>query len=536
MYVSVSYWTVEGLDVIFASYFQNAQATVQQLKDKIREQISVDTSSQRILYRGRELRDADAALNSSGIPQNAVLHMVSAPIPRHPRPNSPMFPQGIAIPIGMSVSTHIETGGNATAGAGDTAGRNGAPGSGDANTNAGHDDDGRTPGALPEGLPGTARVMGPFSIPINVETMGTNDEERMSQVASSIMEQILQSGMIPGGEAGRPTVVAVQQRSGQAPMNPSVDGGRQPYVPLVQNNIHPSLSTRGELNGRLSIELLDLMLNRIEQQNMERDPGPPLLVATSQAMDSHRTAWAQAAFRFLESSRSILSESNLSSETFNSLNRIFHEAGIETIQRRVSLQSHPIACDFHGDDSEGEERENVITERNFENISHDSDSSASSVSHFTPSIRPININDQAFEQETPRNASSEPRELNAQRADQQNNANNQPEGNENSSQRIAEWFRNVDMDDLSLVASVVLGELAGRTMSILQAPQNSLLHQMQDRLRGSSLPTASQNSIGSNALVLRMIERLQSLSSLTNVNRRELSVRFVINLYLIMIN
>ena len=476
------------------------QATINNLKERVQEVTSVPVDSQRILYRGRELRDNDASLSSLGVPSDAVLHMISSARSRPPRPNSPQFPQGFTIPLGMVVTAQVETGGSAApeggavaAGLGEEMARNAAnapaPDAADANAASAP---GTLPRPSPQGGMAGARVLGPFSIPINMEGIRDGGDADMSQVALSVVQQMVQAGVLPGGGGGGPAMVSVGRRAQPHPpggIRPANQEGRvsnnvNPMPAMYEsergNNAPPRLNSRGELQGPLGIELLEDMLSRIENENMEEDPGPAISVVTAEDMDAHATAWAQAALRFLRASRSILEEAELSRPTLAAVNRIFEEAGIERIDQEFAPESFPICIDSNEDDDD------------------------------------IHVDHGSHDNTTRRTESIGVRPRRGRRAGDVDDLRSGPHSNQNQpsgtsslglqSVEATQWFRSASTDDLLLIAAVAVGEIGRRTMMAMGAIEP--LH-------------------GTNALMLRTIQRLRSLSTLQGVNRRELSVRVV---------
>lgn len=329
------------------------------MKSELATSTGIPATQHRVLHRGRELTDDTVRLSSLNLPDNAVLHMATRPPPEAQQ-------QGRA-------------GGAPGAAAGAGRGTGGAPGPPQFNFGApfaapgiqgglgnlfsmfqgmpgaqGPTIGGAAPGGNPGGGPGarapTAAVLGSFTLGPGGIVSGPSPDA-MNQIQQSIAQMFGNlgnpGGIGPGGAAiavpiGFPAVgmTGATSMSGDATL-PS-------DTPVLQN---------GRYAERSVIQGLDEMLVRLQNGNMETDPGPGLYVSTSEAVrrPEVRNAWSQSALTMLRSCRAVLRNANLNRETLAAVNRIFTAAGLESLP--LGVRSFPIG------DVESEEEGAAVGQR-----------------------------------------------------------------------------------------------------------------------------------------------------------------------------
>jgi len=365
------------------------------LKQALERITGVEGPRQRLLHRGRELTDESASPESLGWRDGLILHMVSQPAPA-------------ASGGGRRVRRRAQAAG-------------GPPPEQDlfdfstllppelAPAFAAFRDSLRR-----EGLGVQSSMIGPFTIPM--------DGEEGSDLAEQ-MQEMLQ------GALGSSTV---------APPIPSD----------LLNGRPPPLNDDGELEMGASIDVLDQMLLRLENENMEEDQVPAL---QETGLENFRNPeysrnWSVATRCFLNAARVILQDCRLNRETREVVNRALRAAGLEPLP--LGVRSFPVAHAGSGSDDDNE--------------------------------GPVPM-------ELPASQSGRQAQRSERTATQQSAAATEQEDHS--------WVQNISHEDLIVVAAVAIGELTRRFMGVLGDLQN---------------PT------GVNAMILRIAERLRSMSSIRN--------------------
>ena len=325
------------------------------LKSRVAVSTGIPTAQHRILHRGRELTDDAVHLSSLNFPEDVVLHLAT-------RPRPDQLPQQRRAPAAAAGAT---AGGHQTTGV-----AGGMPGvtiqnmfSGGQGGNifslfqgmAGAQGAGQQAGAAGGGAAAAAvgagggpgvrgpAIVGSFTLGPNGIVPGPNPE-----IATQIQQGLAQmfgslGGNMPGGVGGG---------GGNGPMGMAVPIG---FPASALGGISPAMHSgdetlpgdtpvlhQGRYTERSVLQGLDEMLVRLQNGNMESDPGPEVYMATSGAIrrPEVRAAWAQSAATMLRACRAVLRNANLNRETLATVNRIFTAAGLESLP--LGVRSFPI--------------------------------------------------------------------------------------------------------------------------------------------------------------------------------------------------
>lgn len=363
----------------------------------------LEVSRQRLLHRGRELSDESASPESLGWHDGLVLHMVSRQAPPATRgggtrtgqaqaaagpagvPQQPGGQQQVAFDLSSMLPPDL---GPAFAAFRDSIRRAGE-------------------GGIQGGM------IGPIAVPID-------GEEGFAQQ----MQEMLQDAL-------RGNTVA-----------PPIPGD-------LLNGRPPPLNNEGELEMGSSIDVLDRMLLRLENENMEEDQVPALQESDLENFRNpeYNRNWSVAIRSFLNAARVILQDCRLNRETREVVNRALRAAGLDPLP--LGVRSFPVSHSASGSDDDDEG--SIPLER----------------------------------------SGSQNGRQSSQRSERTQNQQRvaATEGEDHS------WVQNISHEDLIIVAAVAIGELTRRFMGVLGDLQS---------------PT------GVNAMILRIAERLRSMSSVRN--------------------
>eukprot|EP00890_Picochlorum_soloecismus_P002050 jgi/Picsp_1/2846/NSC_01072-R1_hypothetical protein CHLNCDRAFT_136254 [Chlorella variabilis] len=386
------------------------------LKQALETVTGVEVSRQRLLHRGRELTDESSSAESLGWRDGVVLHMVSQQPPPATRGGG------------------TQTGRRAQAAAGPTTG--------------------------PQQQGGEQQGLFDFSslLPPDLAPAFNAFRDSLTREGVGIQGGMIGPIAVPmDGENGAGFAEQMQEMLQDALRNNTV----APPIPGdLLNGRPPPLNENGELEMGASIDVLDQMLIRLENENMEEDQVPALQETDLENFHNpeYNRNWSVAIRSFLNAARVILQDCRLNRETREVVNRALRASGLDPLP--LGVRSFPVAHSASGSDDDNEE--------------------------------PI------------------PMELSGSQSGRQSAQRNERAASQQPAATEEEdhsWVQNISHEDLIVVAAVAIGELTRRFMGVVGDLQS---------------PT------GVNAMILRIAERLRSMSSIRNQQETIRQMRLII--------
>jgi hypothetical protein len=293
---------------------------VRDVKAQLAAPTGVPTRSQRLLHNGRELQDAEA-LRSLGLPDGAVVHMVSRPVPAAAAPPPPP-------PHHHHAHAHAHAHGHAHV----------------------------------HGAPGVAAAGG-VHLALPPELMAMLEQAHPGGVAA-MLGAFTAGGGLPGGAPGIWAPLNLGAAPGGGPMHPPppasaapVPGGAPPTV-AADGSIRtpvgpPPLGADGRPLTQPALHGLHLLVSRLEDMNMEVDLAPSLGMVSPAAFREPAAAagWAAGAGAFLRRMRPVLERAQLNRETLAVVNRVLGAAGLAPLS--LGVRSFPLPGAGSDDDGPG---------------------------------------------------------------------------------------------------------------------------------------------------------------------------------------